>query len=31
VEDLTEIPTDKGKLQLATMLDLHSRPYVGSL
>jgi putative transposase len=28
-EDLTEIPTDEGKLQLAAVLDLHSRRCVG--
>jgi putative transposase len=27
--DLTEIPTDEGKLQLAAVLDLHSRRCVG--
>ena len=29
VGDLTEIPTDEGKLQLAAMLDLHSRRVPG--
>jgi putative transposase len=29
VGDLTEIPTDEGKLQLAAVLDLHSRRCVG--
>ena len=29
VGDLTEIPTDEGKLQLAWVLDLHSRRVPG--